>query len=56
MDQLYFQIVSLLPVYLLQISYGMNSGYPAIVTPQLDEPCSKFNITSDQESWIGKIP
>ena len=48
-----FQVISLLPVYLLQISYGMNTGYPAIITPQLEEPCSEFNITADQESWIG---
>ena len=44
--------MSLLPVYLLQVSYGMNTGYPAIVTPQLEEPCSEFPITADQESWI----
>jgi len=44
--------MSLLPVYLLQISYGMNTGYPAIVTPQLEEPCSEFKVTPDQESWI----
>ena len=31
----------------------MNTGYPAIITPQLEEPCSEFNITADQESWIG---
>lgn len=49
------QILSLLPVYLLQINYGMNSGYPAIVTPQLGEPCSEFQITMNQESWIGEL-
>jgi hypothetical protein len=32
----------------------MNTGYPAIVTPQLREGCSEFEITEDQESWIGK--
>ena len=47
-----FQVLSLLPVYLLQVSYGMNTGYPAIVTPQLEEACSEFEISSDQESWI----
>ena len=47
-------MLSLLPVYLLQLCYGMNSGFPAILTPQLAEPCSEFTITLDQESWIGQ--
>jgi hypothetical protein len=47
--------MALLPVYLLQICYGMNTGYPAIMTPQLREDCSEFEITEDQESWIGKM-
>jgi len=46
------QVLSLLPVYLLQLCYGMNSGFPAILTPQLAEPCSEFQISLDQESWI----
>lgn len=46
------QGLCLLPVYLLQLSYGMNSGFPAILTPQLGEPCAEFSITPDQESWI----
>lgn len=46
------QVVALLPVYLLQICYGMNSGFPAILTPQLREDCSEFSITVDQESWL----
>jgi len=46
------QVLCLLPVYLLQLSYGMNSGFPAILTPQLGEPCAEFAITPDQESWI----
>jgi len=46
------QALCLLPVYLLQLSYGMNSGFPAILTPQLGEPCSEFSISMDQESWI----
>jgi len=46
------QVLALLPVYLLQISYGMNTGYPAIVTPQLEEPCSEFKVSLDEESWI----
>ena len=49
------QVMALLPVYLLQICYGMNTGYPAIMTPQLREDCSEFEITEDQESWIGKM-
>ena len=49
----FFQVLALLPVYLLQVSYGMNSGYPAIMTPQLREDCSEFSITTDEESWIG---
>jgi len=46
------QMLALAPVYLLQICYGMNSGFPAILTPQLREDCSEFSITGDQESWI----
>ena len=30
------QVLSLLPVYLLELCYGMNSGYTAILTPQVD--------------------
>ena len=33
----------------------MNTGFPAILTPQLRENCSEFSITSDQESWIVSI-
>jgi len=46
------QACALLPVYLLNICYGMNSGFPAILTPQLREDCSEFSISEDQESWI----
>ena len=47
---------AILPVYLLQICYGMTSGYPAIMTPQLrEECCSEFQITEDQESSIVSI-
>ena len=28
-------MLSLLPVYLLELCYGMNSGYTAILTPQV---------------------
>jgi len=48
----YTQVLSLLPVYLLQLCYGMNTGFPAILNPQLGEPCSEFQISEDQESWI----
>lgn len=46
------QIYALVPIYLLQFCYGMNTGFPAILTPQLREPCSEFRITENQESWI----
>ncbi|TRY81048.1 hypothetical protein TCAL_10367 [Tigriopus californicus] len=46
------QIYALVPIYLLQFCYGMNTGFPAILTPQLREPCSEFMITENQESWI----
>ena len=52
---LFLQVLALIPVYLLQICYGMNTGFPAILTPQLRENCSEFSITSDQESWIVSI-
>ena len=32
----------------------MNTGYPAILTPQLNGPCSEIPITVDEESWIGR--
>ena len=43
-----FQILALVPVYLLQICYGMNTGFPAILTPQLRENCSEFPIDQAQ--------
>ena len=46
--------MALLPVYLLQFSYGMNQGYPAILTPQLMECKDSFQVTEEEESWIGK--
>jgi len=49
------QILALVPVYLLQICYGMNTGFPAILTPQLRENCSEFPIDQEQESWIVSI-
>ncbi len=50
------QLSALLPVYLLQLCSGLNTGFPAVLTAQLREGCSEdgFVITRDQESWIGK--
>ena len=49
------QLLILLPLYLLQFCYGMQSGFPAILTPKLrKENCDKFTINDSQESWIGK--
>ena len=50
-----FQILALVPVYLLQICYGMNTGFPAILTPQLRENCSEFPIDQAQQSILSKI-
>jgi hypothetical protein len=50
---IFLKILALVPLYLLQFSYGMNSGFPAILTPQLRENCSEFYITENEESWIG---
>jgi len=49
----FLKVLALFPVYLLHLCDGMNSGYPAILTPQLREDCSEFKITPDDESWIG---
>jgi hypothetical protein len=32
----------------------MNTGFPAILTPQLNGTCSDIQITEDEESWIGR--
>ena len=42
-----------MPIFLLQFTYGMNTGFPAILTPQLAEEGAEFTITSDEESWEG---
>ena len=49
------QILSLLPLYLLELCYGMNSGFTAILTPQLYGQCAEFHISLDQLSWIGEF-
>jgi len=46
------QVLPLLPVYLLELCYGMNSGFTAILTPQLYGSCSEFLVSLDQLSWI----
>lgn len=46
------QLFAISPVYMLQLNYGMSSGYPAITTPQLTMDCALFPITDDEESWI----
>lgn len=47
------QILCLGPLYVLQLTYGMNSGFPAILTPHLKKNCSSFSINDNEESWIG---
>ena len=49
------QLLAILPVYTLQLCYGMSSGYPAITTPQLTMDYAQFPIYDDQESWIVSI-
>ena len=58
-DQIFrLQLLALVPVFLLQFTYGMNTGFPAILTPQLAEEkaeaseAEQFTITADEESWI----
>ena len=53
------QLLALVPIFLLQFTYGMNTGFPAILTPQLAEEktagaseAEQFTITADEESWI----
>ena len=49
------QVLAVTPVYVLQLCFGMSSGYPAITTPQLSANCTNMTITRDQESWIVAI-
>ena len=50
------QLSALVPIFLLQFTYGMNTGFPAILTPQLAEEGAAESllptITADEESWI----
>ena len=53
------QATAILPLYLLQLCYGMQSGFPAVLTPQLNSNCCNhsagFSIDDNEESWIGKL-
>ena len=50
------QFLAMSPLYILNLCYGMISGFPAILTPQLkDINCAGFTIDTYQESWIGKF-
>ena len=49
------QLLAVSPVYILQLCFGMTSGYPAITTPQLTGNCTNLTISRDQESWIVAI-
>ena len=53
------QALAILPLYLLQLCYGMQSGFPAVLTPQLNSNCSNhsagFSVDDNEESWIGKL-
>ena len=46
------QLFALVPIFLLQFTYGMNTGFPAILTPQLAEEGAELTISADEESWI----
>lgn len=45
----------LMPGYLLQMCYGMNTAFTAVMTPQLMENGSEFAISEDEEGWIVSI-
>ena len=49
---LILQIIPLVPLFLLDLCYGTNNGFTAILTPQLSEPCAEFNILTHQKSLI----
>ena len=44
-----------MPGYLLQMCYGMNTAFTAVMTPQLMENGKEFFITENQEGWIVSI-
>ena len=47
------QLWAITPVYILNLCYGMCGGFPAITTPQLTTGCGLFDISREEESWIG---
>ena len=51
------QFLALIPLYTLQFVYGMHTGFPAILTPQLSEHrnCSDFTISDTEESLIVSV-
>ena len=53
MSDFFKQFLAILPVFILQLCYGMSGAFPAITTPQLMMDCSLFSISKDEESWIG---
>ena len=49
------QLWAITPVYILNLCYGMCGGFPAITTPQLTAGCGLFDISREEESWIGIV-
>ena len=49
------QLWAITPVYILNFCYGMSGGFPAITTPQLKSGCGLFDISREEESWIGTV-
>ena len=35
--------------------YGMNTAFSAVITPQLMENNTEFQINEDQEGWIVSV-
>ena len=52
---LFKQLWAITPVYILNFCYGMCVGFPAITTPQLTAGCGLFDISREEESWIGIV-
>ena len=44
-----------MPGYLLQLCYGMNTAFTAVMTPQLMENVTEFKINEEQEGWIVSV-
>ena len=45
----------LVPGYLLQMCYGMNTALTAVMTPQLMDNRTEFEINESEEGWIVSI-